>query len=96
MLEKTDDFFNRRLKGYEEHQLNVIEGARESYPYTASQLPRSRGAIILDSGCGTGLELDYYFALNPSTQVEGINLQGGYLTEEFSRDSNQHYTRLVL
>lgn len=74
MLEKMNDFFNRRLEGYEEHQLNAIEGAHEFYPYTASLLPRNRGARIFDLGCGTGLELDYYFALNPSAQVVGIDL----------------------
>lgn len=74
MLEKMDDFFNRRLEGYEEHQLNVIDGAREFYPYTASLLPRHGGARLLDLGCGTGLELDYYFALNPTAQIMGIDL----------------------
>lgn len=39
MLEKMDEFFCRRLDGYEEHQLNAIEGAREFYPFTASLLP---------------------------------------------------------
>ncbi|MDY4592432.1 MAG: class I SAM-dependent methyltransferase [Eubacteriales bacterium] len=79
MLEKMDDFFNRRLEGYEEHQLNVIEGAREFYPYTASLLPKNRGARVLDLECGTGLELDYYFALNPSAQVVGVDLAGDML-----------------
>lgn len=36
MLEKMDEFFNRRLDGYEEHQLNAIEGAREFYPHAAN------------------------------------------------------------
>lgn len=79
MLEKMDDFFNRRLEGYEEHQLNAIEGAREFYPHTASLLPEKRGPRVLDLGCGTGLELDYYFALNPSAQIVGIDLAGDML-----------------
>ena len=74
MLEKMSDFFNRRLEGYEEHQLNEIEGAREFYPYTAELLPKQKGARVLDLGCGTGLELDYYFALNPEAQISGIDL----------------------
>lgn len=73
-LEPMADFFNTRLKGYEAHQLNAIEGAREFYPFTASLLPRQRGARVLDLGCGTGLELDYYFALNPTARVVGIDL----------------------
>ena len=81
MLEKMDEFFNSRLEGYEEHQLNVIEGARELYPYTASLLPMKAGAKVLDLGCGTGLELDYYFKLNPSTRVTGIDLAVDMLAE---------------
>ena len=79
MLEKRDKFFNSRLDGYEEHQLNVIEGAKEFYPYTASLLPMSAGAKVLDLGCGTGLDLDYYFKLNPSVRVTGIDLAADML-----------------
>ncbi len=79
MLEKMDEFFNSRLDGYEEHQLNVIEGAREFYPYTASLLPMKKGAHILDLGCGTGLELGYYFVLNPTAKVTGIDLAADML-----------------
>ncbi|MEE1357539.1 MAG: hypothetical protein UHG68_08265 [Clostridia bacterium] len=55
MLEKMGAFFDTRLNGYEEHQLNCIEGAKEFYPYTASLLPMCENASILDLGCGTGL-----------------------------------------
>lgn len=74
MLEKMGDFFSKRLDGYEEHQLNAIEGAREFYPFTASLLPMQNGATVLDLGCGTGLELEYYFKLNPTAKVTGIDL----------------------
>lgn len=74
MLEKMDEFFCRRLDGYEEHQLNAIEGARESYPFTASLLPMQDAAAVLDLGCGTGLELEYYFKLNPAADVTCIDL----------------------
>ena len=30
-------------------------------------------------GCGTGLELDYYFKLNPSARVTGIDLAADML-----------------
>ena len=76
MLEKMSDFFNRRLDGYEEHQLHAIEQAETFYPITAEYLPASAGARVLDLGCGTGLELGYYFALNPAAEVTGIDLAG--------------------
>lgn len=54
MLEKMNEFFNKRVDGYEEHQLNVIDGAQEFYPYTAACLPMLENAEVLDLGCGTG------------------------------------------
>ena len=79
MLEKMDAFFEARLEGYDAHMLEAIEGAREFYPFTASQLPQEPGARILDLGCGTGLELEYYLAGNPTAQITGIDLSQGML-----------------
>ena len=79
MLEKMGAFFDARLDGYEEHQLTCIEGAQAFYPFTASCLPTAPGTNILDLGCGTGLELDYYFKLNPTAKVTGIDLAPGML-----------------
>ncbi len=74
MLEKMDVFFNNRIDGYEEHMLNDIASAREFYPFTAGCLPMKENARVLDLGCGTGLELNFYFALNPTAHVTGIDL----------------------
>ena len=79
MLEKMGDFFEARLKGYEEHQLTNIESAREFYPFTARCLPQAADACILDLGCGTGLELGYYFETVPTAKVTGIDLAPGML-----------------
>ena len=81
MLEKMGDFFDARLNGYEEHQLTCIESAQEFYPFTASCLPRVSGARILDLGCGTGLELGYYFRTVPKAHITGIDLAPGMLDE---------------
>ena len=81
MLEKMNEFFDARINGYEEHMLNNIESAQEFYPFTASLLPADSNVNILDLGCGTGLELDYYFKLNPNAQVIGIDLASGMLAE---------------
>lgn len=74
MLEKMNEFFDKRLDDYDEHMLTSIESAEEFYPYTADCLPKTDGAKILDLGCGTGLELEHYFKLNPSAKVTGIDL----------------------
>ena len=78
-LEKMGAFFETRLGGYEEHMLTDIESAGEFYPFTASCLPDMPGANILDLGCGTGLEMDWYFRNNPSAKVTGIDLSKGML-----------------
>ena len=79
MLERMSEFFEKRLNGYDEHMLTNIESAREFYPFTAECLPKANGCCVLDLGCGTGLELEYYFALNPTARVTGIDLSQGML-----------------
>jgi tRNA (cmo5U34)-methyltransferase len=76
MLEKMDAFFEARLEGYDAHMRNDIEGAEEFYPFTAEWLPAGH---ILDLGCGTGLELEYYVNLNPEARITGIDLSAGML-----------------
>ena len=81
MLEKMSDFFEARLDDYDEHMMTNIECASEFYPFTAKQLPTAQNCRILDLGCGTGLELEFYFPLNPSANVTGIDLSAGMLDE---------------
>ena len=81
MLEKMSDFFEARLDGYDEHMMANIECASVFYPFTAKQLPTTENCRILDLGCGTGLELEFYFPLNPSANVTGIDLSAGMLDE---------------
>ena len=81
MLEPMGAFFDSRLRDYEEHQMTCIESAPEFYSFTADCLPAEPGAHILDLGCGTGLELDFYFRRNPSAKITGIDLAPGMLGE---------------
>lgn len=74
MLEKMNEFFDKRLDGYDEHMMTNIESSDVFYPYTANCLPKTNGAKILDLGCGTGLELEHYFKINPSAKTTGIDL----------------------
>ena len=78
-LERMEVFFENRLAGYDEHMLTNIEGAAEFYPFTAAQLPMEAESEILDLGCGTGLELEEYFALNPNAHITGIDLSASML-----------------
>jgi tRNA (cmo5U34)-methyltransferase len=91
-LELMNQFFDSRLEEYENHMLECIESAREFYKYTASILPMNKDAAILDLGCGTGLELDEYFKLNPSAHVTGIDLAQGMLSVLKAKHSNKNIT----
>ena len=79
MLEKMDAFFEKRLSDYDEHMMTDIEGANEFYRFTASELPIEKDAKILDLGCGTGLELQEYFLLNPDAHITGVDLSEAML-----------------
>ena len=92
MLEKMADFFENRLDGYDEHMLTNIESADEFYPFTAKQLPTTENCHILDLGCGTGLELEEYFLLNPSARITGIDLSGGMLSALKKKFSDKDIT----
>ena len=80
MLEKMADFFENRLDGYDEHMMTNIEAADEFYPFTAKLLPTTENCHILDLGCGTGLELEEYYPLNPSAKITGVDLSQGMLS----------------
>ena len=95
MLEKMGDFFDARLIGYEEHQLNCIDSAQEFYPFTASCLPQNPGVRLLDLGCGTGLELGYYFEMVPSAEITGIDLAPGMLDELHNKFPDKKMTLIL-
>jgi tRNA (cmo5U34)-methyltransferase len=70
-LEKMGDFFNARIDGYEEH---MLRNGNFIYVRIAQRMPTTKGIKLLDLGCGTGLELDEIFKVNPTVQVTGIDL----------------------
>ena len=92
MLERMRDFFEARLDGYDEHMLTNIESATEFYPFTAGQLPTVEKCHVLDLGCGTGLELQEYFSLNPTARITGIDLSEKMLAELKRKFTNMYIT----
>ena len=91
-LEKMDDFFAARIDGYDEHMKSNIEGASGFYTFTAELLPQETKSRILDLGCGTGLELEAYFAMNPSAEVTGIDLSEAMLDALKAKFPGKHLT----
>ena len=74
ILEKMDDFFNKRVSDYEQHMMKEVDGASEFYRKTAELIPAKTSFHLLDLGCGTGLELDEIFKKNPAVCVTGLDL----------------------
>ena len=95
MLERMSDFFENRLDGYDEHMLTNIESSDEFYPFTAKCLPTEENCRLLDLGCGTGLELEEYFSLNPSAAVTGIDLSQGMLSALKKKFANKNITLIL-
>ena len=89
------EFFENRLSGYDEHMLKEIESATEFYPFTASLLPTDGNTCLLDLGCGTGLELEFYYRLCPSAKVTGIDLSEGMLSALRKKFTNKDMTLIV-
>ena len=92
MLEKMSDFFEARLDGYDVHMMTNIESADKFYPFTANQVPTDTASCVLDLGCGTGLELEEYFLLNPTANVTGIDLSKGMLSELHRKFEDKNIT----
>ena len=91
------EFFDSRLEIYDDHMRTNIDSAEEFYRFTAEQLPKTPGCRVLDLGCGTGLELEYYFPLNPAAKVTGIDLAPGMLgrlKEKFTKDVDPFWGRI--
>lgn len=95
MLEKMGEFFDSRLDDYDNHQMTCIKSAQEFYPFTAECLPAGKSAKILDLGCGTGLELEYYFKINSSASITGIDLAPDMLKRLKSKFSDKDITLIL-
>ncbi len=56
-MEAMRDFFAARVREYDAHMLQNVEGMAAAYEKAAACLPADT-ENLLDLGCGTGLELD--------------------------------------
>ncbi|QSX05714.1 class I SAM-dependent methyltransferase [Sedimentibacter sp. zth1] len=73
LIEKMSDFFTARVEGYDKHMIKNVEGCQQGYVKMAELISRNV-TRLLDLGCGTGLELDEIFKINPTIKVTGIDL----------------------
>jgi len=81
ILEKMDDFFNSRVKIYDNHMLVDCE-LDEFYDEIAKLVKsKNQNLKLLDLGCGTGLELERLFVKYHDIQVTGIDIAAEMLKE---------------
>lgn len=90
LLEKMDAFFTARVNIYDEHMLNIA-GCKEGYMKMAELLPADT-KTLLDLGCGTGLELDEIFKINPRLEVTGVDLAQAMLDKLKEKHSDKSLT----
>ena len=90
-LEKMADFFDSRVDGYEEHMFKNVDGATRYYRETALLFPE-KPFVLLDLGCGTGLELDEIFKRCPAAEVTGIDLSEKMLAKLKEKHGDKRLT----
>lgn len=90
-LEKMSDFFTARAENYDEHMLRDVAGCREGYVKMAELIPND-AALLLDLGCGTGLELDEIFKTKPKMKVTGVDLTQSMLDQLKSKHPDKDLT----
>lgn len=86
-LEEMADFFSNRIDDYEQH-MAIWE---KSYQNLADLLP-PQCQIILDLGCGTGLELNKIWQKNPDIAVTGVDLCRSMLDKLLEKHSDKRLT----
>lgn len=83
-LEEMGGFFQKRVEGYEAH----MAVWKPYYQWMAGLVPE-RTKKLLDIGCGTGLELDAIWALQPRICVTGIDLEQAMLDKLQEKHSDK-------
>jgi tRNA (cmo5U34)-methyltransferase len=88
-LEEMGSFFDTRIETYEEHMMNVVNGAKQAYVEIAKYVPVKNHLRVVDLGCGTGLELEEIFKRNPDMRVTGIDLSREMLVKLIDKYSEK-------
>jgi tRNA (cmo5U34)-methyltransferase len=94
-MEEMRSFFDKRADTYERHMRENVRDSRKYYEAVARLIPDTGCVKILDLGCGTGLELDEIFKVNPQATVMGIDLSKNML-EILERKHFDKLDRLTL
>ena len=78
-MDAVKDSYTAFCEVYDEFMDNVDYEAWAGFICERLREHGISSGLVLDLGCGTGLELEYYFPRNPAARVTGIDLAPGML-----------------
>jgi len=93
MLERMNDFFDKRIDEYDTHMRETIEKFDEFYEHVIQPIEKQSELKVLLLGCGTGAEAEFLFERYPNAQVTCYDLSTEML-QAFSRKFSNHNIEL--
>lgn len=74
MLEKMNEFFDKRIEEYDGHMRDTIERYDEFYKHVIQPIEKLSDPKVLLLGCGTGAEAEFLFEKHPNAEVTCYDL----------------------
>lgn len=79
-IESMPDFFDRRVQIYEGHMREIIKNFNSYYSSVSKPIKKTdKKILILDLGCGTGLEIRHILKQAPNALIYCIDISKGML-----------------
>jgi tRNA (cmo5U34)-methyltransferase len=79
-VEPMADFFNKRVEGYEDHMRGCVADFNRFYETISEPIPETnKPLLILDLGCGTGLEIEGMLKKAPNVSLVCVDVSGEML-----------------
>ena len=90
MLEKMNEFFDKRIEEYDAHMRDTIERYDEFYEHVIQPIEKLSEPKVLLLGCGTGAEAEFLFKKHPNAQVTCYDLSTEMLQMFSKKFSNRN------
>jgi len=90
MLEKMNEFFDKRIDSYDEHMRDTIEDFDMFYKQVIKPVENKENLKVLLLGCGTGAEATFLFDKSPQAQVTCYDLSAEMLQTFKKKFSNRN------
>lgn len=81
-IEPMDKFFDKRADGYEDHMRGCVNEFGDFYKTVSEPIPDTdKPLLILDLGCGTGLEIEDIYKKAPNAYLFCVDVSGEMLAK---------------